>query len=61
MGAIVLKYSTNSNTLREAIIIQNRSKVGNHPTGGGSQILPGFSHLEGGKWFLLGGVSKSTR
>ena len=28
---------------------------------GGSRILPGFSHLEGGKWFLLGGLSKSTR
>ena len=37
-------------------------KVGKPPPwGGGSRILPGFSHLEGGKWFLLGGVSKSTR
>ena len=48
--------------LREAIIIQNRSKLGNHPIGGGGLgFYLVFPNLEVGKWFLLGGVSKSTR
>ena len=38
-------------------------KVGkpSHGGGGGLGFYLGFPNLEVGKWFLLGGVSKSTR
>ena len=46
--------------VREAIIIQNRSKVGNHPTGGGGvSDFTWFFPLRGWEMvFVRGGVKK---
>ena len=41
-------------TIWEAFIIKTgkSGKPSLREGGGGSRILPGFSHLEGGKWFF---------